>query len=165
MTRGRKPQPSPTRTLRGNPSKRGRNHAEPQFEAAAPPPPEFLDAAALLEWDRLTAELAARQVITQVDMAILAIYCHTWSELQDLVMQSKTEQRYLDTETGYKYKNPIFADIAKLRKELQTYSAELGITPSSRSRIKTVAKPGQADPNDKAARLRAAFGAIPTRTK
>jgi P27 family predicted phage terminase small subunit len=81
-------------------------------------------------------------------MTILATYCQTYADWVALTNQAKTEQRYLKTDKGYQYKNPLFADIAKLRKELQNYSAELGITPSSRSRVKAIAKPAnQQDPH------------------
>jgi P27 family predicted phage terminase small subunit len=141
--KGRKPAPTAVKKLRGNPGKRKLNAAEPAFETGIPDPPAHLDDVALMEWTRLTQELEAKQVITNVDMTILATYCQTYSEWVSLTNQAKNETRYLKTEKGYQYKNLIFADIAKLRKELQNYSAELGITPSSRTRVKAMklAKP------------------------
>jgi P27 family predicted phage terminase small subunit len=161
--RGRKPAPSAVKRLRGNPTKRKLNRDEPAFETGIPDAPAHLDDIALMEWTRLTQELASKQVITNVDMTILATYCQTYADWVELTQLATKEERYLKTDKGYQYKNPLYADIAKIRKELQNYSAELGITPSSRSRVKAMkpAKPdGPATPEEnKKERVKTLFGA------
>lgn len=121
---GRKPLPTNTKKLRGNPGKRKLNTQEPVFEVAIPEPPPNLDAAALEEWNRIALDMANSQTISRVDRAILAIYCQVWSEWQNSTGKTAIEMRYL-------------------RKEMQSYAAELGITPSSRSRVKMIGKPAK----------------------
>lgn len=139
---GRKPTPKPLKKLRGNPRKERLNGAsDPVFETAIPDAPDYLETEARAEWDRITTELAAKQLITHVDRAILAAYCQTYGDIESLSQQAKTAARFLETPTGYKYENPLHIRIAKLRKELQGYTAELGITPVARNKVKMIGKP------------------------
>ena len=58
MAKGRKPTPTHLRVLRGNPSGRPLNKAEPEFAADVPlRPPAHLDAEAKRCWKRLAPEL------------------------------------------------------------------------------------------------------------
>lgn len=141
MARGRKPTPSATKRLRGNPGKRTVNHLEPAFEVAIPEPPSHLDEIALTEWNLLTQELAAKQVITQVDKAILALYCETWSEWIMLGELLKEHPTVIKTyPTGAEYVTLLIGARRSARQELKAYAAELGITPSSRTKVKTIGK-------------------------
>jgi P27 family predicted phage terminase small subunit len=117
-----------------------------------------LDGLALTEWDRITDELASKQVITHVDMAILALYCSVYAEWCSNIEQLKNEDHFLITPKGYRYVNPRIGLINTYGEKLAKYSAELGITPSSRTRIKAIEKPPvQEDP--KKTRIKALFGA------
>jgi P27 family predicted phage terminase small subunit len=150
MARGRKPTPSATKRLRGNPGKRKLNQLEPAFEVAIPDPPPHLDEIALTEWNLITQELAAKQVITQVDKAILALYCETWSEwimLGELLKEQATIKTY---PTGAEYVNLLIGARRSARQELKNYAAELGITPSSRTKVKTIGKAAE-EPSKKQA--------------
>lgn len=141
MTKGRKPTPSKIKKLRGNPDHRPRNMDEPEFETAIPEPPAHLSAAALVEWNRITHELAAKNVITIVDQAIIALYCQAYAQWAYHSDQLEQEEHFLTTPKGYRYMNPQIGLINTLGEKLAKYAAELGITPSSRSRIKVTATP------------------------
>lgn len=145
----RKPKPTADKRRRGNPGKRKLPESEPQFETAIPDPPSYLTDAALVEWTRVTEELAAKNVITRVDMAVVAIYCQAQADLDELEKESRKPEykRYLKTKgKDYVYKHPIFADVKDLREQVRKYAAELGITPSSRTKVRTLAPVRPADP-------------------
>lgn len=135
---GRKRTPSALAKLRGNPGKRKRA-VEPQFDPTCPSPPKHLDKTAIEEWYRITTLMSNANMMTPAYRAILSNYCQTWGELVELSNELPNESRYLETrDKGYRYKNPIFSDVAKLRKELKGYSAELGITPVTLSKAHIV---------------------------
>lgn len=150
MATGRKPKPSQLHKLHGNPGKRKKNALEPEFEAAIPDAPDLLEGEALKEWHRVTHDLAAKQVITNVDMAILALYCQTfadWTYNRDAV---KSEGFILTNSKGDTKANPRVRLVNTFAEQLAKYAAELGITPSSRSRVKMIGKPAK-EPDKKQA--------------
>jgi phage terminase small subunit len=76
--RGRKPKPTTLRLLEGNPGKR-RVDPGPAPPAGPPERPEWLDAEAKAEWDRVTAVLAQMRLLSAADRAALAAYCTAYS--------------------------------------------------------------------------------------
>ncbi len=136
----RKPKPSALKRLTGNPGKRKWNTDEPNFEVAIPDAPGHLDDIALSEWTRITQELAAKQVITEVDMTILALYCETFSEWIMLNNLLKNQAIVKEYKSGAEYVNLLIGQRRSARMELSKYAAELGITPSSRTKVKVIGK-------------------------
>ena len=136
--RGPKPTPTPIQRLRGNPRKQKKTNA-PEYETAIPEPPKHLDPVAVAEWYRVAEIMAGMQTITNLDRSILMVYCQTHSDLEHLTTQAKSENQFLETPNGYVYENPKHVRIVKLRKELQTYAAELGFSPTSRNKVQMVA--------------------------
>lgn len=150
MARGRKNKPSALKRLNGNPGKRKLNQLEPAFEVAIPEAPDVLEGDALLEWTRVTQELAAKQIITHVDLAILMLYCQNFADWKKHRAVLKNEADFLQTDKGYTYPNPRIGLINTLGEKLAKYAAELGITPSSRTKVKMIGKP-PAEPSKKQA--------------
>ena len=70
--RGRPPKPTAIKELEGNPGKRPLNKNEPKPKAKAPKCPPWLESDAKKEWRRLSKELEAMGLLTQVDMAAFA---------------------------------------------------------------------------------------------
>lgn len=145
MTKGRKPQPSKLNGLRGNPGKRRVKADGLIYETAIPDPPEYLDGLALIEWNTITQILAANNVISTADRAILAAFCSTFAQLSVEEEALKKEPSILKTDKGYEYLNPRIGLVNTLRDKLAKYAAELGMTPSSRSRIHPTASPPAKD--------------------
>ena len=145
MTRGRKNTPSAIKRMRGNPGKRGQNHQEPAFEAELPEAPDVLEGDALAEWNLRAAELADKLVITAVDTAVLMLYCQAYADWKHHRMALKNEADFLLTEKGYSYPNPRIGLINTLGDKLARYAAELGMTPASRTKVKTVGKAANPD--------------------
>ena len=146
MAKGRKSTPKSLQKLRGNPRKGRLNApADPVFETSIPPMPEFLDGKAVDEWMRITQELAEKQIITSVDMGIVAIYCHSMGELYRHIDALKTEPEVIVSTRGVPQINPRIKQIDKLKDQVAKYSAEIGMTPTSRNKVRMVGQ-GKAKP-------------------
>jgi P27 family predicted phage terminase small subunit len=146
MRRGRKAKPTAAKRLAGNPGKRPLNDAEPQFDGV-PEMPDHLPAEAQAEWKRRVPALVERGVVTEQDVAVLCAYCEAWDQY---VTASKNLQKYgaviVSPKTGTPYASPYQNMMSGARKEMVAYAAELGMTPSARSRV-IATKPKQ--DNDK----------------
>jgi hypothetical protein len=70
--------------IKGNPGKRPLPKDEPQPDPAIPEKPDYLDAEASKEWDRIVPELERLGLLTQLDRAMLVSYCQAWSAVVEL---------------------------------------------------------------------------------
>lgn len=143
--RGRKPTPTAQRILAGNPGKRAINAAEPQLPAAdlAVPPELDGDAYAISAWNRLAPMLGAARVITAGDRDLLLLYCQALSHKQDAQLQLRKVGLVVASakdKTIYA-RNPFFTPWRFTALLIAKLAAELGLTPSSRSRVKADGDP------------------------
>lgn len=145
MIKGRRPQSSRTRELRGNPGKRAINHDEPT--PAAPgaafdnPPPELAgDRVARAEWRRLAPILRTARQISEADRGVLIALCVEWSRYRAACKAARALT--VKTKNGYEVNNPALAIADRSLRALLKLWNELGCTPSSRSRIAMVAAEG-----------------------
>lgn len=136
MTRGRKPKPTKQKELEGNPGKRALNNQEPQPDVAIPECPPHLEGEARKEYQRITAELVKLKIISQIDRAALVAYCQAWSDYVQATKKIKKEGEVLYSDKGNAYINPWKNIQTSALDRVLRYSAEFGMTPSSRSRIK-----------------------------
>jgi len=142
--RGRKPQPTTLKLLRNNPGRRPVNELEPTHDALdASIPAELLNAAvaagswqaaAVGEWQRVIGTLARGQVTT-VDRAALLGYCVKFGQWWALETEAASHPFLVRAPSGYPIPNPALGMANKAFKLMLTAAIELGITPSSRSRI------------------------------
>lgn len=138
--RGRKPQPTALKVLRGNPGKRPINRDEP-----TPPPldrrvPADLgddDDEARREWRRTIAPAIGTGQITSADRAMAVAHCLLWS-----TWRSQLADAALHPHAS----NPSRLGANKTFALLVRVDAELGLTPSARSRVKVAAAREQVDP-------------------
>lgn len=126
--RGRKRKPAVLRQAQGNPSKRP-IPAEPEFEHELPPPPHYLNAAGLEEWNRLALKATELGVTTAENWTTLVSYCFDWQrvvEFSEALVKFKpgTVQR-ARLESGYD----------KAHKQLMKDIVELGFSPVTRSKV------------------------------
>jgi len=139
MTRGRKSTPKSIASLRGDPGKRRKKSAaDPAFETAIPAAPDYLQGQALIEWDRITQELAHKQIITLVDQQMLGVYCQAVGLLDEVTKALETEGMTVTSTRGIAQINPLMREQGRLRQEIAKYSSELGITPTARNKVKMV---------------------------
>lgn len=145
--RGPQPQPTVLKLARGNPGRRPLNHDEPELPAASRGVPKGMTGKAKEEWVRLIDVLTDSGVLTVGDMDAFEEYC--WivgdvHEYRQLVRKVGKEQA-----TAMGYANHL----NKLRLQKRQQAAHLGLTPSSRSGVKSVG----AVKKDEAAEKRARF--------
>jgi len=134
--RGRKPKPTALKKIEGNPGKRALNTKEPQPETAVPTCPPHLKGVARTEWTRITGELHALNIITRIDRAALVAYCQAWADYVQACDKVSKEGEVIISDKGGLYQNPWVSIKNSAMDRMVKISAEFGMTPSSRSRIK-----------------------------
>lgn len=147
--RGRKPKPTEQRALEGNPGKRPLNVDEPAHDVpshAFDEPPADLAGAAAQEWRRLAPQLRRARQVTEADRGALIAACLEWAIYLDASRRVAELGLVVKAPSGYPMTNPYRAIANGALGHLVKLWAELGLTPSSRSRVKTVTGPGADDP-------------------
>jgi P27 family predicted phage terminase small subunit len=142
---GRRPQPTALKLLRGNPGKRPLNQNEPQPEPVGESfdvPPAALDgdAVAAAEWARLAPMLRRAGMVTEAERTSLVALCQQWSrylKAQGNVMQVGM---VVMGKNGQPFVNPYLGVADKALTHCCKLWSELGLTPSSRSRISALPK-------------------------
>lgn len=125
--RGRKPHPTRLHVLNGNPSKLNLPTDEPVPATGNWDAPTWMTGEALSAWKRIVPEMVRLGIWTTADRDIVTAYCVVYDEIVRTVKSGKELK-------------------ASLVGQLRSLAAELGCTPSSRTRL-TVPKP---DDNDDA---------------
>jgi P27 family predicted phage terminase small subunit len=140
MGSGRRPTPTRLKLLSGTARKHRMNAAEPQPSALAslPDPPADLDELACAEWRRIGPELVVCGVLTVVDLETFAVYCQAVSDRKTY----RARMRELGPVIALEDRKPRLSPYVRLEREaretMARAAAELGITPSSRSRVHRV---------------------------
>lgn len=133
--RGRKPTPTRLKLVAGNPGKRPINGSEPQPAADLPSCPAHLNPSARAEWKRLARDLNRIGLLTMVDRAALAVYCQSYGRWVEAERKLRETPVLLKMPSGYIQHSPWLTIANKERELMARYMAELGLTPSSRSRL------------------------------
>jgi P27 family predicted phage terminase small subunit len=136
--RGPKPKPTVQRITAGNPGGRPINTREPTPPAVDPafdePPVELIDPRAIVEWRRLAPMLRRCRQVTQADRAALLACCIEWARY--LEARDNAQPRILTaSRSGYRMPNPWLAIQTRALAACMKLWPELGLTPSSRTRI------------------------------
>ena len=135
--RGRIPKPTEVKKLEGNPGKRALNQKEPKPESVIPRCPSHLPDAAKTEWRRITKELHALGLLSRIDRAALVAYCQAWADYIEADKEITEQGSVIISEKGGMYQNPWVGIKNSALNRIVKISAEFGMTPSSRSRVKT----------------------------
>jgi P27 family predicted phage terminase small subunit len=133
--RGPIPKSNEQEMLEGNPSKRPLRGETPKPEHGIPICPSWLSPMAKQEWRRVVPELAKLGLLTKLDRNILAGYCNAyalWRQTQELLTVQGTV--YVNAK-GQLQPRPEVIVAKNAGEEMQTFAAELGLTPSSRARM------------------------------
>lgn len=139
--RGPAPKPTMIKMIQGNPGKRPLNHNEPQPDLSAPECPEYLDAVARVEWDRLVKILLAMRVLTEADYIALGNLCQAYSTLIDAQKKLSKAGILYKTKSGYIQQSPLLGIVNSQMALINALLRELGLTPSSRTRVSTIEEP------------------------
>ena len=149
--RCRKPKPTALKVLEGNPGKRPINGREPKPPSSQPTCPSHLSPTAKAEWKRLAGTLNRIGLLTQVDRTTLAAYCQAYGKWVEAERRLAETPTLLKLPSGYIQVSPWVTISNKQLELMAKYMAELGITPSSRSRLAIQIpggrKPWESDPD------------------
>ncbi len=138
--RGRLPKPTALKERQGNPGKRALNRGVATVKQGVTRPPAHLGAAAKHEWQRLRKKLAPAGLLTPLDANVLAMYCMAWARWVEAEEQLTRIGPVVKTKNGNLIQNPYLAVANKSMEQMLLYARELGMTPSSRSRIQLPVK-------------------------
>ena len=133
--RGRKPKSTALKLIEGNPGHRPLNHREPKPYLCIPSCPAHLSPTAKAEWKRLAHQLHDLGILTALDRSALAAYCQAYGRWTEAEKNLKTTPALLRTPAGYVQPNPWLAIANKNLELMHKFMAELGLSPSSRSRV------------------------------
>ena len=111
-----------------------------------PDPPEHLDSAAAAKFIDMATLLARHGVMTELDAGALARYVVIWRRWLDAETEVKRRGPVVKTVGGNIIQNPFLAVANKCLAQMGQIESEFGLTPSSRSRIRTAAPAETADP-------------------
>jgi P27 family predicted phage terminase small subunit len=139
---GRKAKPTRLKLLDGNPGKKRIPKGEPQPQSEIPSPPEHLDKYALEEWGRLSQGLYTMGLLYDVDMAVFAAYCKSYSRwrvaeeaLNKLAAKDPINALVQKTSNGNLIQNVLVGTANTAARDMSRYAAEFGLTPSARARL------------------------------
>jgi len=149
----RGPHPTPLKILKMRGSTRIYSRKnELQAPASVPIPPEWLSPEAKAEWDRVTSALGKLGVLTQLDRAVLTVYCEMWEEYRIasayiVTPTGKRTQLVLKTAGGDAIQNPAVGIRHTAFQLLLRAAAELGMSPSARAGLRRPEGPGPGKPD------------------
>ena len=144
--RGRKPTPTALKLLRGNPGKRALNPNEPVLDqAVTEAPATLLDPVARAEWTRVAALFEGKRVLTEGDRAALTAYASLFARHVQIQQEMQAPEFRLlvlkltidgaGNEHVRASQNRLVAMERRTLTAMRPYLAELGLTPSSRTRL------------------------------
>lgn len=150
MKRGKKPTPTNLKILRGNPGKRALPKNEPTPEVACPPPPDILSPVAKKHWKVIARQLFDANIMTNLDIDALTIYCEAysrWVQAGEAIQKEGViiKQKSHDGSVEYLKANPYMQIQQKSFDQMKAILTEFGMSPSSRTRVRTVDKSNTAD--------------------
>ena len=135
MPAGRTPKPTALKIKLGNPGGRPLNQNEAKPTATNVRAPAHMSDAAKKEWARLRGKLLAAGLLTDIDVNVLAMYCMAWARWVEAEDQLSRFGMVVKTKNGNLTQNPYLWVANTAMSQMLLYSRELGMTPSSRSRI------------------------------
>jgi P27 family predicted phage terminase small subunit len=103
--------------------------------ATLPKPPTWLSAAARKKWQSAGEQLVAAQLLTELDLDMLASYASTWASIVDAEKTIAKEGQTFAGDNGPR-KHPCVAIVESARKDLKALAEQLGLTPLARQRIR-----------------------------
>jgi P27 family predicted phage terminase small subunit len=144
------------RVLKGNPTKKPLPENEPIFEEKMPSCPGHLDKVGKKEWKRILKLLKSAGVVTAADTATVAAYCECYSRWIDASTRLSTTGLVVRTPNGFPVQSPYLNIVNRALDQMKAFAVELGITPSSRTKVSTVGGDKKEDPLDALMRKRSA---------
>lgn len=136
---GRKKLPTQLHVIRGTARPCRTNPNEPVPEVGIPEPPAHLSEEALEEWRRITVELHAVGILTQIDRAALAMYCQAYGRWKKYEKIVAAKGELYKTQNGNVQLSPAMWVVNKAMEQCHKFLTEFGMTPASRSKVSSSA--------------------------
>lgn len=147
MPRGRKPKPTNLRLLHGNPGKRRLPKHEPNLGGRLLRCPSGLSLEAKRVWSQFAKPLAEAGISTPLDLfalrALVESYCLWKTATERVQSEGMTYEK-----DGIQRVNPYVRIQANAASVMLKLLSEFGMTPSSRTRVKTSGPPENPDAVD-----------------
>jgi P27 family predicted phage terminase small subunit len=100
--------------------------------------PDYLLPVAKTEWHRIAPELKRLHIISQIDLAALAMYCQTyaqWVGAQLKIQELDIDGLVASTPNGYQQLSAWYLVSSKAFEQMRSMLAEFGLSPLTRARI------------------------------
>lgn len=141
MPVGRKPKSTVLKLVSGNPGKRPLNDAEPQPVVLVDlTSPKSLDSYGRQCWNRNAPVLQGIGILTEADVDLLTLYCDAYSQWR---RASIAVRRLKPTDDLYRR---VAVSVERARDQMRLLASELGLSPSSRSRLSVGTGASDVDP-------------------
>lgn len=125
---GPKRTPTPILKMRGS-WLAGQRDGEPAVPDTEPAMPDWLDAEAAAEWDRLVPVLRHMGLLSVADQGMLAALCVAWGRLVEAVRDERIGT------SNWQQRSALAARVNAASKTYVGLAAEFGLSPAARSRV------------------------------
>ena len=129
--------PTALKILRGNPGHQKLNKAEAKPPVDLGKPPSELSLPAKRIWRDFGRQLADLGLITRIDEASFAAFCQTYARWLEVNTYLRDAPLLLESAKGGLEINPAVKLLDQLQTAMMKAAAEVGLSPSSRSKVTT----------------------------
>lgn len=130
------PEPTAIRLLKGNPTGKPINSREPKLPVVdLEMPAELQDQAAKDEWTRIVPVLREMRVLTQADRSVLMGYCIAYGIASEARLQLGDLKRMSEQSSGRTMARAEMRILQEALDLMLRFARELGLSPSSRSKV------------------------------
>lgn len=146
MVRGTKPKPTQLKILEGNPGGKALNKKEPKAKKALRECPAWFDRMHREVWEHVLDQAPAG-LLKSIDEAVLITYVTAYITHQRATEELCSSELLMESLMGGIKVNPLIQVQSKAALVMLRAAAEMGFTPSSRSRV--TVDPDDGDDEDK----------------
>lgn len=132
---GRQVKPTALKLLQGTARADRCSPYEPTAEVSIPDMPPILAGDAAIEWERVTKQLQSMGMVTQVDMALLAVYCQAWGDFCEAVRVINRDGYTIKSKRGGGRRNPMLTVKQQACEILIQTAAHFGLSPAARAKM------------------------------
>jgi P27 family predicted phage terminase small subunit len=133
---GRRAEPAQSKVIKGN-FRPDRHDHGPKVEMRAPVCPAWLPRHAKKYWREIAPQLEQAGLLAIVDSAVFAAHCDSVGRFEEVTRKLKRLDDLLDvTPQKYLVQSALFTIRNKLWDQVMRSSAEFGLTPAARSKVK-----------------------------
>lgn len=143
-----RPEPTVLKVIKGNPGKGPLPENEPKPEPlrSLRAPAELSDMAAK-HWKVVVKQLSKAKILTEMDIPALIVYCESYAQWQHAV-QEINKYGPVTWDGDIPKRSPYVTIVDNAFKQCAKMLSEFGMTPSSRTRVRTTDPVKKADPWD-----------------